>query len=664
MKTSVITTPSIASKDTQESVMDMTAKGMDMAAFFLRDKIYSDKVLACVREYICNALDEHSKHNIDRPVEVKTTIEDDGTSKWSVRDYAKGLDDDGVRYIFGRYFESTKSGCNSSIGGFGIGSKAFHCFTDTFYIVSYFEGTKTTYACILGGSDSGVPIGKVYELDKENTTETGIEVWADISKDSWGFETKTVTFIEDLPEHTNIQFTSGRSQQVTLPAKHATTNDLGDNIKITGYGDVSSYNYGQWGYDNRQFRIRMGGVVYATRSFQNSFCLDVVVDVPIGTFDIPISRETLETTDKNNEAYKLIDKKIRELYDDECKSMVTTPRCIKAAIIACDTYRASKIPGTFFVHSRRDIYKKSNEFLAGIHWYDKDHTLTHPPVCGINKKLKVFVFPNIKNTANWHTRLIKFLKSTVDYNGYIGINENRDSLIEYEAQSNPIFEDADFSKVEFVRVKQMGLPALPKKPKGDASTRQYAVYDERGKNVGYYTPTEWKEKLESDLDITFTSVTDLITDPATKHQTIRSFTFDDDLPTSPYGRHRSTSFVDPLYFFRSEKFKDGLVELGFLKNDDKLLVDYETERQKVVAAKEERRQALSNVSHNYPFIENKLVLDRIASTGLNRISNMLNRIKHEDSLRGKIFKSFEDMPYYNKPKYTREEIRKILKMKG
>jgi hypothetical protein len=174
MKTGITTSPSIASEELVKSTMGMSAKGMDIASYFLRDKIYSDKALACIREYICNAVDEHTKHDIQSPVDVLIKPDDDNNPMWSVRDYAKGLSEDGVRNIFGMYFESTKSGTNDMIGGFGIGSKSAHCYTDTFYVRSWFEGVCTLYACVLGGGSKGVPVGEIYKIDEQPTSESGI----------------------------------------------------------------------------------------------------------------------------------------------------------------------------------------------------------------------------------------------------------------------------------------------------------------------------------------------------------------------------------------------------------------------------------------------------------------------------------------------------------
>jgi HSP90 family molecular chaperone len=179
MKTQVLANPLISSENMQSSVMGMDANGADMATYYLRDKIYSDKILAVVREYCCNALDEHKKHGIDRAVNVG--ISEDGDVKtFFVRDYAKGLSENDIRNVFGMYFRSTKSGGNDQIGGFGIGSKAAHSYTDTFYVKSYHDGKCTLYACALGGGNSGVPVGHILKVSESPSDETGLEVSLEI----------------------------------------------------------------------------------------------------------------------------------------------------------------------------------------------------------------------------------------------------------------------------------------------------------------------------------------------------------------------------------------------------------------------------------------------------------------------------------------------------
>src|SRR3990172_3941988 len=107
MKTGVLATKNIASDDlkAEKTIMGMSMKGMEMAQYFLRDKIYSDKVLAVIREYISNAYDEHTKHNIDQNIDV-TLATVNNEHRWSVRDYALGLNEHDIRNVFAMYFES------------------------------------------------------------------------------------------------------------------------------------------------------------------------------------------------------------------------------------------------------------------------------------------------------------------------------------------------------------------------------------------------------------------------------------------------------------------------------------------------------------------------------------------------------------------------------
>jgi hypothetical protein len=70
MKTATIASPLFTSNNMDSSVMGMDAVGMDLATYFMRDKIYSNKIKAVVREYLCNAIDEHNKFDIKQAVQT------------------------------------------------------------------------------------------------------------------------------------------------------------------------------------------------------------------------------------------------------------------------------------------------------------------------------------------------------------------------------------------------------------------------------------------------------------------------------------------------------------------------------------------------------------------------------------------------------------------
>lgn len=69
----------------------------------LRDKLYSNKVLAVIREYSTNALDAHVLvGRSDLPVYVRVPAAD-GEPNFIVRDYGPGLAEDDVYRIYVKY---------------------------------------------------------------------------------------------------------------------------------------------------------------------------------------------------------------------------------------------------------------------------------------------------------------------------------------------------------------------------------------------------------------------------------------------------------------------------------------------------------------------------------------------------------------------------------
>lgn len=154
----------------------ISQKHLAKATYFLRDKIYSDKLKAAITETVCNAVDEHRKYHIKRPVDIILT----GT-ELCIRDHAMGLSTEHVQKIFFQYFESTKSDSNDGIGGFGIGAKAPGAYSDVYFVVSYFQGKKTMFMSSVNGYESEASTVFSEDIDP---AETGICVRIPINKDT------------------------------------------------------------------------------------------------------------------------------------------------------------------------------------------------------------------------------------------------------------------------------------------------------------------------------------------------------------------------------------------------------------------------------------------------------------------------------------------------
>jgi len=303
MKTQLATSPIFTQgiESSQVSNMDMDLEGMKQACQIFRDNIYTDKILAVVREWVSNAVDEHLKHGIEQS--VQTGVKE---GRFFVRDFANGLDDNGIRNVFGKYFRSTKSNSDQPIGGFGVGAKAGHCYQDTFYVTSFYNGTKTVYSCVLGGDESGASIGQVIEMSQEPTNESGLLVEIDIKAER-GNNGDTSTFVvyaqamADYATLANIEVIddSGNIVDGIYENNKKTLILEKDGIRFYSFesGLIS---------DPRLFAITMGGVKYHTPDSFKGFGFEdqcspataIQIDVPVGFFEVPISREFFRETAK------------------------------------------------------------------------------------------------------------------------------------------------------------------------------------------------------------------------------------------------------------------------------------------------------------------------------------------------------------------------------
>ena len=434
MKTKVQSTPIIASKGMENSVMGMDNHGRDMATYFLRDKIYSNKIQAVVREYICNAIDEHNKYDVDRPVEVNLTAQGLNGAIFSVRDFANGLSDDGVRKIFGQYFKSTKSETNESIGGFGVGSKAGHAYTDSFNIISYFEGVKTSYSCVLGAGENGIPVGHIYNMGESPTDETGIEINLEVKQakeknqeniyyktesDVTKFKYEIIRFIQfahspitanifdtvyDTPEQKHSVVIDG----FTVAVVDSFTTDHGNNIKRDVVKDA-------------KICIKMGDVVYGSaqrpegsHQLQEAWASSIhrpnrfiTITAPMGGIDIPISRENMEDTVRNERVREKIDKLLGKIIKDDSEQFKN-----KTLIELVDEYITNPSSGSscesgkYFSYRHKIIYGSMYKVALSIRDTTTPELKTSiKNVDKENGKPVVVFVPNNRATDKWVSKV-------------------------------------------------------------------------------------------------------------------------------------------------------------------------------------------------------------------------------------------------------------------
>jgi hypothetical protein len=353
MKMQLTTNPLIVSEEMSSSVMGMDSSGMDQACYFLRDKIYSNKVGAVVREYITNALDEHVKYNIEKPVTVRL-----GNNVFSVRDYAMGLNENDVRNVFGMYFKSSKREDNKQSGCFGLGSKAAHCYTDSFYVKSFHNGVCTLYTCILGGGSNGVPVGQIMKISEEPTNETGLEISVEVESSSLNdFYKCTLSLVDTCNK--NIEFFYNDELNVPF-SPIETVEHNGFLFKLYKKNPKSIYYH--------EVFYKMGEVIYKSTSIShiipNTMIKDnhfLVVEIPIGKMSLPISRESFEDTVSNKRNLESIKDYINLIYAADVKeqSYLSVEELLA-------NVNEKYLYGKFFTFTKAYIYPHIYPFLRDL----------------------------------------------------------------------------------------------------------------------------------------------------------------------------------------------------------------------------------------------------------------------------------------------------------
>lgn len=140
----------------------------------LRDTLYTDKIMAVLREYSANAWDSHRMvGKPEMPIKVIMPTYTDPTL--TIQDFGVGLSRDDVFNIYTQYGASTKRDSNTAVGMLGIGSKSGFAYSDMFTVTSRFGGVKSVYSAMLDASDKGI-ISLIGEEPCGDETGIAIEI--------------------------------------------------------------------------------------------------------------------------------------------------------------------------------------------------------------------------------------------------------------------------------------------------------------------------------------------------------------------------------------------------------------------------------------------------------------------------------------------------------
>lgn len=282
---------------------EFTIKQNARAYEILSSNIYSDKILAVVREYGTNALDamiSAGRGNEPFEVHLPNTFE----PFFHVRDFGPGLSDEDVYNVYTQYFNSTKDNDNDVTGCLGLGSKSAFAYTDQFTITSRHKGRKSVYTAYM--NEDGTPaVTCIIEAQDSNGEPDGLEIHVPVKAEDFStFVDRAQKIYHRFPVLPTI---TGNKVDMTQVKYRL----VGPNYKIReSEYNTSSYRYGRQSTDicyavqgSVAYPIEASSLNSLDRNSPLHQIINAPIDIvfPIGELNITASRERLNY-DKNTQA--------------------------------------------------------------------------------------------------------------------------------------------------------------------------------------------------------------------------------------------------------------------------------------------------------------------------------------------------------------------------
>lgn len=282
--------------------------------------LYSDPILAVVREYGTNAWDSHVEAGVDRPIEITTPTS--LSPFYITRDYGVGLDIEDLKTIYSLYGASTKRGTNDQTGMLGLGSKSALTYTNQFTVTSVKNGMK--YAILVTRDENNV--GSMTVLDSSPTSDSnGVEISVPVrGGDIIQFQEKANRFFRYWDPNRVLVDGKGPERDEVI--------ELDESISLASARGV------WWSEDV----VVMGGVSYplkwshhdVVRPSRLSYNTKLIIKAKMGDVDFTPSRESLHMTRRTinfiNSQYEKVNTLIGEKINEDVADAESRADAVKA----------------------------------------------------------------------------------------------------------------------------------------------------------------------------------------------------------------------------------------------------------------------------------------------------------------------------------------------
>ena len=277
--------------------IDATAK----AFAILSDGLYSNKILAVVRELSTNAYDSHVAAGCPErafDVQLPTALD----NEFSIRDYGTGLSKEDCMSLYTTYFRSDKTDSNDAVGCLGLGSKSPFAYTDQFMVESFHNGNHMTFSAYKNENDE-----PVFALLSEQPTS-----------DPNGLR---VSFATEAGDTTNFKYEAQNVWKYFV-----TTPNTNIDVEVVSQGDATMSgddwqicNKANRGYAKNELVMGQIGYELDADQFEGDVYdllwrgYGLIIHANIGDVDITPSRESLSYNSRTKE---FIHNKVKSILEE------------------------------------------------------------------------------------------------------------------------------------------------------------------------------------------------------------------------------------------------------------------------------------------------------------------------------------------------------------
>jgi hypothetical protein len=363
--------------------------------------MYSDREMAVLREYSCNALDAHIEAGITSPIEVSTP--GPLAPFLTIRDFGVGLCLEDIREIYSQYGASTKRNTNTQTGAFGLGCKSGLAYSDQFTVTSTKDGVRIQVV-VSRDPSAGITMKVVDTSDTSDPNGTTIMIPA---RSMNNFERKAKELFQYWPKGT---------------------------VKLNGYlpeympgvkwvSDSICINESQ-GYGSRQSVIVMGGVPYpAEINHGLGYGKSITAFVPIGSCEPAPPRESLIDSDSTTKTIAQVERDFRAgLSNAIIKDVQNASTTLEAARKKREwygkvgsnnmpyvQYKGQDVPDSYEIEA--DVLLLAPLFGRKMNAHNTYRKSNHIPLPTLNGSVWVTGFDYVSYTATVRKKLDKWVEA-------------------------------------------------------------------------------------------------------------------------------------------------------------------------------------------------------------------------------------------------------------